>query len=594
MSLKRNAFMHGATILLLGGVCQPGATGAEPPPAATLPTRLRQPVALAFGDQGTRLFVANHRSGSVSVVDALTMTVVAEFDVGRSLADVAPLPDHHHLLVVDQAAGTLLLLKDWDGSIRVVDRIEVGPDPVSLSVSIDGMACVVASRWSRRLTVVEIRKGSEHPALKLVRTLELPFSPRRMIRLGEGSRLVVADAFGGKLAVVDLARGAIESVRSLPAHNIGGLALSPDGRSLLVAHQVLNPLSMGRFEDVHWGSMLSNQLRVLRVERILASGTDSELLRGSRLLRLGDVDNAAGDPAAVAFDRLGNYVVALAGVGEVAIGAGTGEPLHRLAVGRRPTAIALDPQRTKAYVADTADDVIAVVSLGAAERIGTIRLGPRPEPGRSDRGESLFFDARLSHDGWMSCQSCHTDGHTTGLKIDTLGDGSFGAPKQIPSLFGVGSTPPWTWLGGVDRLEVQVRKSIEMTMQGRRPSDEQVEDLAAYLRTLASPPATLAPVSQIDPTVERGRALFVARECATCHAPPRYTTTECYDVGLIDEVGNHMFNPPSLRGIGVRAPLLHDGRAKTLSEVFATHHHPRDAQFSPQEVADLVAFLKTL
>jgi cytochrome c peroxidase len=329
---------------------------------------------------------------------------------------------------------------------------------------------------------------------------------------------------------------------------------------------------------------------VLRVDRILAAGTDAELLRGSRLLRLDDVGNAAGDPAAVAFDRLGNYVVALAGVGEVAIGAGTGEPLHRLAVGRRPTAIALDPQGTKAFIADPSDDAIAVVAVGAAERLGTIRLGPRPEPTPADRGESLFFDARQSHDGWMSCQSCHTDGHTAGLKNDTLGDGSYGAPKQIPSLLGVGSTPPWTWVGGVDRLEVQVRMSIETTMQGRRPSEEQVEDLAAYLRSLEPPPS--APLD--DPAVERGRAVFVARECATCHAPPAYTTPERYDVGLVDEVGNRMFNPPSLRGVGLRQPLLHDGRAKTLGDVFATHHHPRDARFSPQEAADLVEFLKTL
>lgn len=588
------AFRLGTVTILLALLVPVGPTsGEEPTSGAGLKTRLRQPVALAFGHDGNRLLVANRRSGSLSVVDPSALQVVAEFDVGRGLTDLAPLPDRRHWLVVDQPANTLLLVEDRGDSIVEVDRLEIGPDPVRLSVAADGLACVVASRWSRRLSVVELGPRSEHPALKLRRTIELPFSPRLMVRLDDGRRLLVADAFGGKLAVVDLERGAIASVRSLPAHNIRGLTVSPDGRSLLVAHQVLNPLAMSRFEDIHWGSMLSNHLRVLRMDNVLASGTDADLLRGSRLLRLGDVGHAAGDPSEVVYDRLGNYLVTLAGVGEVAIGAGTGEPLHQIKVGRRPTAIALDWSGTKAFIADSSDDTVAVVAVGAARQVGTIRLGPRPELSPADRGELLFADARISHDGWMSCQSCHADGHTSGSKNDTLGDDSYGAPKQTPSLLGVGSTPPWTWLGGMERLEDQVRKSVETTMQGPRPSVEQVEDLAAYLRTLNPPPASAVPGG--DPAaVERGRAVFRSRECATCHAPPSYTTAERVDVGLADEVGNRAFNPPSLRGVGLRQPLLHDGRAKTLADVFATHRHPRNARFTAQEVADLVAFLQTL
>ena len=81
----------------------------------------------------------------------------------------------------------------------------------------------------------------------------------------------------------------------------------------------------------------------------------------------------------------------------------------------------------------------------------------------------------------MSCQSCHTDGHTNNLLSDTLGDGSYGAPKRVPSLLGVAATGPWTWTGSIARLEDQVRKSIATTMHGSKPTDEQVADLTAYL-----------------------------------------------------------------------------------------------------------------
>ena len=55
-------------------------------------------------DSGKTLLVANRRSGSLSVIDAAARKVVAEYDVGRGLADLAALPGGRHLLAVDQAA----------------------------------------------------------------------------------------------------------------------------------------------------------------------------------------------------------------------------------------------------------------------------------------------------------------------------------------------------------------------------------------------------------------------------------------------------------------------------------------------------------
>ena len=92
----------------------------------------------------------------------------------------------------------------------------------------------------------------------------------------------------------------------------------------------------------------------------------------------------------------------------------------------------------------------------------------------------------------------------------------------------------------------------------------------------------------------RGRAVFETRKCASCHVPPEYTSPGRYDVGLIDEVGNHEFNPPSLRGVSRRETLLHDGRAGSLEDVFQKERHPRRLELTSREIADLVAFLKTL
>ena len=130
-------------------------------------------------------------------------------------------------------------------------------------------------------------------------------------------------------------------------------------------------------------------------------------------------------------------------------------------------------------------------------------------------------------------------------------------------------------------------------MRGRKATDAQVADLAAYLRSLKAPRPIPAAEGDAE-AVERGREVFETRACARCHAPPNFTSTETFDVGLPDEVGNRKFNPPSLRGVARRPPYLHDGRASTLPDVFLRHRHPKLSGWSNGEVEDLVAYLKTL
>ncbi len=164
--------------------------------------------------------------------------------------------------------------------------------------------------------------------------MDLPFCPRELVASRDGSKLVVADAFGGKLALVDWQRRSLEAVRSIPAHNIRGLALTADGRTLVVAHQMLNPLARSTFDDLHWGLLISNHLRVLRLDAVLKP--DADLLKGSRLFELGDVGKGAADPSGLVVDSGGHLVVALGGVNEMAITQGPGQPLRRVAVGSRP------------------------------------------------------------------------------------------------------------------------------------------------------------------------------------------------------------------------------------------------------------------
>jgi mono/diheme cytochrome c family protein len=569
---------------MMSGVANPGprTVAGEALPAS----RSRRPSALAITGDGATLLVANGRSGTVSEIDVKGETLVAEHEIGRGLADLVLLPDGVHLAAIDSADGQILLLRHRAGRLSVIARLAIGPDPIRVAVLPGGKACAVASRWPRRLAIVDVELGEAGAGLTLRRTVDLPFQPREVLPLREGKALLVADAFGGKLAIVDPVEGVIRSVRELPAHNLRGLAATPDGLGVMMAQQASSRLATSSFDDVHWGALMKNQVVTLRIDALLDPAAN--LLRGSSTRDLDEVGHAAGDPEALAIDPRGRPVVALAGVGEVAILGALGTSDRRIPAGIRPSSVALGLDGRVALVADPEGDAVAILPLdGGPARL--LSLGPRPEPTAIERGERLFSSAKLSHHGWMSCRSCHADGHTGGFLADTLGDGSYGAPKLVPSLLGVGSTGPWGWLGNFPTLEDQVRSSVETTLRAPSPSIDQVADLTAYLRSLEPPPPSSPPAGA--EAVARGGELYRAKKCGSCHSGGDLGGQAVRDVGLADEVGRRAFNPPSLRGVGHRARFLHDGRARSLDAVFAEHRHPPGAPLSAAEVSDLVAYL---
>jgi YVTN family beta-propeller protein len=556
--------------------------GADAPAVEkTADARLRRPIVVVPANGGRRLFVANRRAGSVSVLDVERGRVSAEVVIGQQLADLADAGDSL-LLAVEEAAGELIVLDRRHDLPSVVGRVRVGDSPVSVGV-LPGALASVACLWPRQLAVVDL-SAADRPRVR--KRIDLPFTPRAQLVLPGGAKVVVADAFGGRLAMVDAGRDVVESVRSVPGHNLRGLAVSADGKQLLLSQQVLAEETPARADEVRWGNVITNGVRALALEDVVK--VDADLLRHSRLYPLGEFRRGAADPAGLAVEG-GRVIVTLAGTGEVAFGLELHGDWPRLAAGRRPTAIAAADGR--AFVADTFGDAVHVFDIEKREKVTAISLGAMPPLRAVERGELLFFDGRLSVEGWMSCHSCHSDGHTNGLRSDTLGDGSYGAPKRVPTLRGVGDTGPWTWNGSRTRLEEQVRQSIRTTMHGR-PTEQQVADLTAYMRALAPLPARRG--QSADEAVRRGKAVFASRDCIRCHAPPAYTTPRTYEVGLEDEMGKSLFNPPSLRGIGHGVAFFHDGRASSLEEVLTRHHHQIPADMPRKELDDLLAFLKSL
>ncbi|MBC7854026.1 MAG: c-type cytochrome [Pirellulaceae bacterium] len=578
-------------IFLLAALLASQVQAAEPLMSRTM---LRRPVALQFSGDGKTLYVANQQSGTVSVVDAAGKKVVAEVAVGKKLSSLVILPQRNLLLATDEAAHELILLKiEAADQLNIIQRLPVSPYPASIIAAADGKRCFVASLWSRRLSAIDIKADAGQP-LVLVKQVDLSFAPREQTLLPKENKLAVADAFAGRLAFFDPADLSLQVSKEFPGHNIRGLGMSQDGQKILVAHQMLNDLAHTIQNDVHWGMLMSNDLRWLKVESALAGG--KELYHGAHMHPLGEPGKGSGDPGGLDVSAAGAVVVTLSGINHVTLGKEDDFSLYRVPVGKRPVAVKIAPDGNFAFVANMYDDSLSIVSLAERETTATIALGKQTELTQIQQGEVLFHDATLSHDGWMSCHSCHTNGHANGQLNDNLSDLSFGAPKRVLSLLGQKDTAPYAWNGKAKDFAAQIRSSLEKTMQSdEAPQEQQVQSIAAYLGTLELPlPLDVLRGTQDKAAVARGQKIFEQHDCARCHAPPTYTSPDVYDVGLKDKEGNIRFNPPSLRGLSHRGPLFHDGSAKTLEEVFKERKHPGDAAYSPEEVKDVVEFLRSL
>ncbi|MCP4193461.1 MAG: hypothetical protein GY768_22845 [Planctomycetaceae bacterium] len=548
--------------------------------------QLRRPVALSWLDR-TQLVVGN-QSGSISIVNVIDQQVREEIFVAKRISDLHAM-DHRTIAVLDESSHALLVISHQDGIWSESARIPISHTPVTFSFDASGTTATVASLWSQRLTVIDFQIPSQP---QLIRTINLPFAPRIQTHLN-AREVLVAGAFGGHLAIVDFTTGTVIRHRELNAsHNLSGLALVNE-KTVRIPHLMLNHEQATTGSNVHWGDVMSNVVRNVNLNWFRSEA--AEETTAADLYYLGHPDDATGDPTGICITKDQRQIIAFAGINQMGISDVGANSYRRIPVGRRPGAFILDQDQRLLYVANRFDDSLSIIDATRRREIGRLSLGPQRNLSLIDQGEILFFDSTLSSDGWFSCHSCHTDGHSNGQLSDTFGDNYAGSPKRVITLRGTSHTAPWAWNGNVKSLEDQIRKSIETTMRGEAPRPEQVAALTAYVRTLPAAPAIAAARGEVDrATNARGRQIFESLGCIDCHQTNHYTSPKTYDVGLTDAVGNREFNPPSLLGVSQRTRLLHHRQAKTYQEALQIHPYGEPIDLNATEWQDLTQFLNSL
>lgn len=187
----------------------------------------------------------------------------------------------------------------------------------------------------------------------------------------------------------------------------------------------------------------------------------------------------------------------------------------------------------------------------------------------------------------IACASCHPEGGDDGhvWMLD-------GQPRRTPSLRGtIAGTAPYHWPGDEPDIAALADDVYTVRMNGAQLTSDQLSALKGWVEAIPAPPAP----SWLDSAaVARGQAIFQRTDvgCASCHSGAKLTDNATVDVGT-----GGPFQVPPLVGVGWRAPLLHDGCAKTLTDRFTTCATPRHGSISAlstQDVSDLVAYLESL
>jgi len=331
-----------------------------------------------------------------------------------------------------------------------------------------------------------------------------------------------------------------------------------------------------------------------------------------------------------------------------------------LSVGVQPGGAVAQSQRTEPVLPkDMLPAELSLVHLPAG--LNARPRIPEDSPLTTERvalGRSLFFDPILSENNMVACASCHQPRHGFATP-DAAAIGIRGqvGQRNAPSLLNRAYGTRFFWDGRAGSLEEQALKpianrkelgsSVAAVIKKLRGSAEYVEKfqqafaeggvkvvneknlgkaLASFERTLLLGDSPIdqfraSNASALSDAERQGLWLYESRgRCWRCHRGHNFSDESFHntgvrwkkrpvDLGRFDVTGQEVdvgkFKTPTLRGVSLTAPYMHDGSAKTLRDVVQFYNRGgvknpnldpiiQPLGLSDADVDHLVAFLEAL
>jgi YVTN family beta-propeller protein len=567
---------------------------------------------------GKRLLVANTDSGTVTVVNLEDRRVLCELPAGDHPEGTAWAGN---VGLVTVYGDNRLLFLDADTK-QLTHILPVPHEPYGIVTTKDGKTAFVTHDYLGSISEIDVA------ARKVVRTFKVGDFTRGIAIGNDEKSLFVSEFFTSKLLAVDIATGKVtDSWGGYETDNLARhVVLHPKRPKAYLSH------IRSRVTSFDARGSIFPQLSICD----LWTKPDGEKRRRSIGLDTYNGVLVTANPWESAFSNDGSKLYTIyAGTNDANVSVVIDDdyrevkPLGVPRLGKHPRAVRVNPVQNEVYIYNTLDSEVTVHDPNL-RKLATVKVCTPAHTPEWRRGKELFQTARppMGGTGWVSCSSCHPDGLTDG-RVWQNPEGH----RRTPHLFGLAHTHPLHWSS--DRDEVQ---DFEYTirgklMQGRGLSDTRLkprrefQDFSELEQTTAGQSPDLDALAiytnafsfRLSPHIEapgkltkeaeRGKAIFFNKEanCASCHSGPYYSDSTMtkpfnrHDVGTgkhdAEKIGP-LYDTPTLLGVYRQGPYLHDGQAKSLRDVLTTCNkddkHGKTSQLKPDELDDLIAFLKAL
>ena len=591
----------------------------EPITSSVRPT---QSSTMAIGDDsGSRqLWVVNPDANSVSVMNAETGALVAEYPVGKNPRSIARDANGRYWVTCYQSDEIYIL--NADGRLFQVIALDYGTGPFGILASPNGTNLFVSYYNSAQLA----RFSANNPKAPVAVSDTVP-TPRALAMNSTGNRLFVtrfiSEGLDSLIAEFNTSGNNLSQTRTIHLSSsntsdsgdraaggpnyLAGIAISPDdSRAVVVSKQ--DNFQRGELYGV-------NDLTHETTSRSVISLIDLEANEEIRHTRR-DFDNS-DSPSAVTFSPLGdrvfvtlqgnNVVVAMdiLNVNPVSTASVPGSTQTSPAVisavlqtGLAPQGVLLDPVTQRLFSQDFMGRSVTVRDAGPylSENLTSFPLVTTTQTQASEPltpnvllGKQIFYnaaDSRMSADSYISCATCHVDGGSDGRVWDLTGRGEgLRRTTDLRGRSGMGHGNVH-WSGSFDEIQdfehdmrgafggegflnlnaTQFNQQHPSPASNKEGLSPELDALAAYVTSLGYEEMPRSPHRDTDGSMTaaaiRGRDVFVAQNCTACHEGDALTSSQLTSVltPSLTDVGSHLFFSGSRLGQdlnGIDAPTLH-------------------------------------
>ena len=514
----------GGRIAVAPGLFEPARFQAAQAPVAGYPPgevghpTFMSPHAAPIAVSGGRVFVANTPADTVDVIDASSRAVVARIPVGIDPVGLALRPDGRELWVANHVSDSVSVVDTDPASpthLQVVATVQ-NLDPVSRATRFDEPAGVafagnakayVTLSSENQVAVIDVARRvmtailpitAQDPralAVRGDRLYVIPFESNNQTQISGCRGEIDGDlcTFDAQVHVVDnnnvLSLGIdVDIVRhpGVPDRDLYvfdtttdelvevvdtlgtllyGLAVDSEGRVFVAQAEARNDANGRAGTQGHGLAEMENRAFLNRITRVDCSGGACGAPEFIELEPLPPVHPAPGAALATPFAIQvsgddSTLVVSAAGSDAVfTVDAATGAVLGRAEVGAVPRGIALesagDGRPSRAWVLNAVANTVSLVDVSDPVTPSVTTTVPLEDPTHPavKRGRIAFHDAGASSTGTFSCDSCHPDGHTDQLVwvlqtpiCDRRGCTQI-PPRSTMPIRGLRDTAPYHWDG---------------------------------------------------------------------------------------------------------------------------------------------------